>query len=79
MRNDKDAKHPLGLERPNKQSEGVLFDSAVKTTIQILYDKELFDNYDNVDKVLKDYPLFEVTEKRRPDLNPTNVDDNVIQ
>ena len=37
----------------NKQSvEDILIQRAVKTTIQILYDKGLFDNYANADKVL---------------------------
>ena len=27
----------------------------MKTTIQILYDKRLFDNYANADKVLEDF------------------------
>ena len=37
----------------NKQSvEEILIQRAVKTTIQILYDKGLFDNYANADKVL---------------------------
>ena len=31
--------------------EDILVQRAVKTTIQILYDKGLFDNYDNADKV----------------------------
>ena len=36
----------------NKQSvEEILIQRAVKTTIQILYDKGLFDNYANSDKV----------------------------
>ena len=35
--------------------EEVLVQRAVKTTIQILYDKELFDNYDNADEVLEDF------------------------
>ena len=36
----------------NKQSvEEILIQRAVKTTIQILYDKGLFDNYPNADKV----------------------------
>ena len=36
----------------NKQSvEDILIQRAVKTTIQILYDKDLFDNYANADKV----------------------------
>ena len=40
----------------NKQSVGeVLVQRAVKTTIQKLYDKGLFDNYTNADKVLEDF------------------------
>ena len=50
----------------NKQSvEDILVQRAVKTTIQKLYDKGLFDNYDNADKVLEDF-LF--TTRRRGDL-----------
>ena len=40
----------------NKQSvEEILIQRAVKTTIQILYDIGLFDNYANVDEVLEDF------------------------
>ena len=47
----------------NKQSvEDILIQRAVKTTIQILYDKGLFDNYANADKVLEDF--FYDKEKR---------------
>ena len=54
----------------NKQSvEEVLIQRAVKTTIQILYDKGLFDNYQNADKVLEDF-LF--TTRRRGDLSEEN-------
>ena len=50
----------------NKQSvEEILIQRAVKTTIQILYDKGLFDNFQNAAEVLKDF-LF--TTRRRPDL-----------
>ena len=50
----------------NKQSvDEILIQRAVKTTIQILYDKGLFDNFQNADKVLEDF-LF--TTRRRPDL-----------
>ena len=50
----------------NKQSvEDILIQRAVKTMIQILYDKGLFDNYANADKVLEDF-LF--TTRRRGDL-----------
>ena len=40
----------------NKQNvEDILIQKAVKTTIQILYDKGLFDDYANADKVLEDF------------------------
>ena len=40
----------------NKQSvEEILIQRAVKITIQILYDKGLFDNFQNADKVLEDF------------------------
>ena len=54
----------------NKQSvEEILIQRAVKTTIQILYHKGLFDNYANADKVLEDF-LF--TTRRREDLSENN-------
>ena len=54
----------------NKQNvEDILIQRAVKTTIQILYDKGLFDNYANADKVLEDF-LF--TTRLRPDLSEEN-------
>ena len=54
----------------NKQSvEEILIQRAVKTTIQILYDKGLFANYANADKVLEDF-LF--TTRRRGDLSEEN-------
>ena len=44
----------------NKQSvEGILFERAVKLTIQILYDRGLIDNYDNADEVIKVYLFLE--------------------
>ena len=50
----------------NKQSvEEILIQRAVKTTIQILYDRGLFDNFQNAEEVLKDF-LF--TTRRRLDL-----------
>ena len=49
----------------NKQNvEDILIHIAVKTTIQILYDKGLFDNFQNADTVLEDF-LF--TTRRRGD------------
>ena len=54
----------------NKQSvEEILVQRAVKTTIQILYDKGLFDNYANADKVLEDF-LF--VTRRRGDISEEN-------
>ena len=51
----------------NKQNiEDILVQRAVKTTIQILYDKGLFDNFQNADKVLEEF-LF--TTRRREDLS----------
>ena len=56
----------------NKQSvEEVLIQRTVKTTIQILYNKVLFDNYDEADEILK---AFLFVGRRRPDLEKVNVD-----
>ena len=50
----------------NRQSvEEILIQRAVKTTIQILYEKRLFDSYPNADEVLKDF-LF--VRRQRGDL-----------
>ena len=58
----------------NKQNvEDILIQRAVKTTIQILYDKGLFDNFQNAGKVLEDF-LF--TTRRRGD-SSEEVNDNV--
>ena len=60
----------------NKQNvEDILIQRAVKTTIQILYDKGLFDNYANTDKVLEDF-LF--VTRRRGDLSD-QINDTDIQ
>ena len=46
----------------NKQSvEEVLVQRAVKTTIQLLYDKDLFDNYANGDKVSEGFFIYNNT------------------
>ena len=59
----------------NKQSvEEILIQRAVKTMIQILYDKGLFDNFQNADKVLEDF-LF--TTRRRVDLEKVNDNDDI--
>ena len=50
---------------------------GLKTTTQMHYDKELFINYQNTGKVLKQYLLIEVNERRRPDLDCLK--DNIIQ
>ena len=56
----------------NKQNvEDILIQRAVKTTIQILYDRGLFDNFQNSEEVFKDI-LF--TTRRRPDLEKVNDD-----
>ena len=48
----------------NRQSvEQILIQRAVKTTIQILYDKGLFDKYVNADKNLEDFFIY-YKEKR---------------
>ena len=59
----------------NKQSvEDILIQKAIKRTTQIIYDKGLFDNYANVDKILEDFLL---TTRRRGDLSEQVID--VIQ
>ena len=56
----------------NKQSvEDILIQRAVKTTIQILYDMGLFDNFQNAEEVLKTF-LF--VTRRRGDLDEVNDD-----
>ena len=59
----------------NKQNVGdISIQRAVKTTIQILYDKGLFDNFQrNSDRFLEDF-LF--TTRRREDLSE-QVNDNI--
>ena len=52
------------LEYKKQNIEEILIQRAVKTTIQILYDRGLFDNFQNAEEVLKDF-LF--TTRRRPD------------
>ena len=57
----------------NKQSvQESLIRRAVKTTIQLLYDKGLFDNYANADKVLEDFLL---VTRRRVDISEQVNDD----
>ena len=57
----------------NKQNvQDILVQRAVKTAIQILYDRGLFDNFQNAEEVLKDF-LF--TTRRRPDLEKVNEND----
>ena len=57
----------------NKQNvEDILVQRAVKTTIQVLYDRGLFDNFQNAEEVLKDF-LF--VTRRRPDLEKVNEND----
>ena len=48
--------------------EDLLIQRAVRTTIQIFYDKGLFDNYDNTDQVIKASLFFEINDRLRPNL-----------
>ena len=57
------------LEYEKQSVLDVLIQRAVKTTIQVLYDKGLFDNYANADKVLED---FLYTTRRRGALSEDN-------
>ena len=50
----------------DKQSEGVFIEKAVKTTIQIFYDKGLFDNYENAEEILKIVYLLKLTKDVDP-------------
>ena len=59
----------------NKQNVGkILIQRAVKMTIQLFYDKGLFDKYDNADKVLKDFLL---VRRRRGDLSEQVNENNI--
>ena len=66
--------------RSGTQSKDVLIENGVKTTTERLYDKGLFDKYDNAEEALKEN-LFvsEVNERRMPNLEEIIVDDNVNQ
>ena len=57
------------LDYDKQAVEEILIRRAVKTTIQVLYDRGLFDNYANADKVLEDF-LF--TTRRRGGLSEEN-------
>ena len=59
----------FNLQNIKQSVEDILIQKAVKATIQILYDKGLFDNYANADKVLED---FFFTTRRRVDLSEDN-------
>ena len=57
------------LQYDKQNVEDILIRRAVKTTIQILYDKGSFDTFQNADNVLEDF-LF--TKRRRGDLLEEN-------
>ena len=57
------------LQYKKQNVEDILIQRGIKTTIQILYDRGLFDNFQNAEEVLKDF-LF--TRRRRPDLSEEN-------
>ena len=62
--------HNENIIHYNKQSlEDILIQRAVKTTIQRLYDKGLFDTYANADKILE---VFLFVTRRRGDLEEEN-------
>ena len=46
--------------------EKVLIERVLKAIIQILYDKGLFDSYDNADEFFEKL----IVVRRKPDLNP---------
>ena len=64
----------MDLERSNEE---VLIERAVMKTLQILYDKRLFDEYAKVNEVWGEYLPIEINQCCRPDLDPIN--DDVIQ
>ena len=67
---DKDAKHPLDLDKTNKQfEEEILFERAVKTIIEISFDKRLFVRYYYADRILKYYLPIEMKERSKPSLD----------
>ena len=45
----------------NKKNVEILIQRAVKTTVQILYDKSLSDNFQKADKVLEDFFVYNKT------------------
>ena len=57
------------LQNSKQNVEDILIQRAVKTLLQILYDKGLFDIYADADKILEDF-LF--TTRRRGDLSEDN-------
>ena len=48
--------------------------TAVRTSIQISYDKGLFDNYASANQIYKDFLLVEVNDRGRSDLDEVNDD-----
>ena len=66
-------KNEFKLHNIKQTVEELLIEKAVKMTIQILYDKELFDKYDNAIDVLKDFLLTDKNNDRyRPELEEVN-------
>ena len=66
------------LHNTKQSVEEIQIEKAVETTIQIVYDKGFFVNYNkgNANKVLNDYFPIEVNDRRRPDSRKVN---DVIQ
>ena len=72
---EKDYNEEFKIQYNKQNLEEILVQRAIKTTVQILYDKGLFDHYTNADKVLEDF-LF--ITRRRGDLDKVN-DNDVFQ
>ena len=67
----------IGVKEVERFDEEILNVGAAETTKQILYDEELFNNYDNANEILQDFLPIEVNERHRRDLDSIN--DVVIQ
>ena len=66
------------VKSANQYRDEILIEKAVKTTIQRLYYKRLFDNYDNAEAALKYCLLIDVYEMRRSNLDEQIITFNVF-
>ena len=65
--NEKDY-NEFKIQYDTESVEDISIQRAVKTSAQIFYEKGLFDNYANADKVLEDF----LVTRRRGDLEEVN-------